>query len=67
MAELPPYRYLALALVAGIVVPGVLQYLLKEAGYGLVGDVVWVVGYVGMAAVIWFGWISRIDLTGPAE
>lgn len=66
MARSPPNWLLAVVVVVGIVVPGVLSYWLDSAGFRLVSDVVWVGGYALMIATVWYGWLSRIELTGPS-
>lgn len=53
-----------LALAAGVVVPGLLKYLLSVAGYARLGTAVWVSGYLTAALVIWYVWIRPLDLRG---
>jgi len=53
-------------LLTGIVGTGLLVMVLSSAGYPTVGNVVWVVGYGTMVAVLWYGWIRPLDL-GPGE
>lgn len=57
---------LALVLATGVVVPGFADYALSTAGYPSVGMVVWAVGYVLMALVVWYRWIRPLDLAGPS-
>lgn len=66
MADRPPRWLLAVVLAAGVVVPGLVQHWLHGAGYGLAGDVVWVVGYVGAALAVWYGWLRPIEFAGSA-
>lgn len=66
MADLPSRRLLALVLAAGVLVPGLLQYLLERAGYPLAADAVWVAGYGGTVLVVWYGWLRPLDLRGPS-
>ena len=56
---------LGAVLVAGIVLPGVTDYVLNQAGYPMVGAVVWATGYAAMVLVVWHGWVRPLDLTGP--
>ncbi len=59
---------LAVALVgAGIVVPGVLDYLLHDAGYPLYGKVSWVLGMAVLVGGAWVLWLRDVELTGPIE
>ncbi|MDL5362187.1 hypothetical protein [Halalkalicoccus sp. NIPERK01] len=55
-----------LVLVTGIVVPGVMNFVLSVVlGQQMLGRLVWALGYTLMIAVIWYGWIRPLDLTGP--
>ncbi len=55
-----------LVLVTGIVVPGVMNYVLSVAlGQPTLGRIVWALGYTLMIAVLWYGWLRPLDLTGP--
>jgi len=56
-----------IVLAAGVFVPGVADYALSTAGFDTAGMVVWAVGYLTMAAVVWYRWVRPLDLTGPAE
>ncbi|AHG04672.1 hypothetical protein HALDL1_14540 [Halobacterium sp. DL1] len=56
---------LALVLAAGIALPGVADYALKEAGAPTAGAVVWALGYATMVLVVWYYWIRPLDITGP--
>lgn len=56
----------AAVLLAGVILPGVADYLLSMAGFGTIGMVVWAVGYLAMILAIWYRWIRPLDLTGPA-
>lgn len=56
---------LGAVLVAGVVVPGVADYALSTAGYDTAGMVVWAVGYLSMALVVWYRWLRPLDFTGP--
>ncbi len=55
-----------LVLVAGIVVPGVMDYVFSVLlGRQDLGRIVWASGYALMVVVIWYGWIRPLDLSGP--
>lgn len=54
-------------IAAGILLPGVANYYLADAGYHTLGSVVWVGGYGAMVFVVWYGWIRPLDLGGPAD
>lgn len=54
-----------LVLTVGVVVPGVVNYVLSHTGYGTAGTVVWVGGYLTMVLFVWYRWIRPLDLTGP--
>jgi membrane protein CcdC involved in cytochrome C biogenesis len=55
-----------LVLVSGIVIPGVMNYVLSVAlGQEMLGRMVWVLGYTMMIGVIWYGWLRPLDLQGP--
>ena len=56
---------LGAVLAAGVVVPGVADYALSTAGFDTAGMVVWAVGYLTMALVVWYRWIRPLDLSGP--
>lgn len=66
MADLPPRWLLAVVLGASIVVPGFINWVAVQAGYPLVGDVVWVVGFATMVGLVWWGWLRPLDIRGPS-
>ena len=56
----------AIVIVAGIVGPGVLNYVISvPLGAPLLGRLVWILGYTAMVVVIWFYWLRPIDFRGP--
>lgn len=58
----------ALALIAaGVVVPGILDYLLHRAGYPAFGKLTWVLGMGLLVAGAWLVWLRDVELTGPIE
>ena len=56
---------LGAVLAAGIVLPGVMDFVLNQAGYPTLGAIVWAMGYASMVLVVWAGWIRPLDLSGP--
>lgn len=54
-----------LTIAFAVVIPGLLKYLLTEAGFGFLGTVVWALGYGGFAVAFWYLFVRPIDLTGP--
>ena len=67
MEETPSAGLLAVVVAGGVVVPGVSNYALHEAGYPSLGTLVFAVGYGTMALLVWFGWLRHLELTGPAD
>lgn len=57
---------LALLMVTGVVVPGVLSYFVGKAGYPTLGSFVWFTGFATMVLLVWYLFIRPLDLTGPA-
>lgn len=59
-------KYLVVVvLAAGVVVPGLVQFAVREAGYPQAATAAWVVGYAGVVALVWWRWVRPIDLSGP--
>ncbi|SFR94215.1 hypothetical protein SAMN05216559_1474 [Halomicrobium zhouii] len=54
-----------LTLVAIIVIPGVANAVLSQAGYGTLGSVVWAVGYGSGALFIWYAYIRPLNIRAP--
>ncbi|KYH25981.1 hypothetical protein HAPAU_10710 [Halalkalicoccus paucihalophilus] len=66
MVALSSKAAFVLVLVTGIVVPGVMNYVFSVVlGQQMLGRLVWVLGYTLMIAVIWYGWLRPLELTGP--
>lgn len=57
--------FLALLIAAGVIVPGVLDYALHQAGRPALGSGVWLAGFGTMVLVVWYGWIRPLDFQGP--
>lgn len=55
----------ALVLTAGILVSGVADWALTQAGYEVAGIAVWILGYLGTMLVVWYLWLRPLDITGP--
>ena len=56
-----------LALAIGVFVPGLLDYLLSNAGYVALGRAVWAGGYLTAIALIWYIWLRPLDFHGTTE
>jgi len=56
----------ALLLSGGVVLPGLANYALGQAGFGSLGTLVWVVGYLGAMVLIWYIWLRPMEITGPS-
>ncbi|WP_240729975.1 hypothetical protein [Halalkalirubrum salinum] len=56
---------LALVLLAGVGGSGVARWAFGQAGFDILGSVVFVAGYGTMVFVLWFGWLRHIDIRGP--
>lgn len=66
MAALSGKAAFVLVLVSGIVIPGVMNYVLSAGlGQEQLGRIVWVLGYTLMIGVIWYGWLRPLDFRGP--
>ncbi|MFB6112169.1 MAG: hypothetical protein ABEJ35_06500 [Halobacteriaceae archaeon] len=66
MPNLPPRWLLAVIIAASIVIPGVANWALVRAGYPLLGDVVWILGFATMVGLVWWGWLRPLDIQGPS-
>jgi hypothetical protein len=64
-ARTPPRSLLVALFLGGIVLPGVVSYVLNAAEFTLISDVVWVSGYAIAVFLAWYGWIRPLDITGP--
>ena len=56
---------LGLTIAAVVIVPGLANGFLSDAGYPWVGSAVWALGYGFGVVVIWYVWIRPLDITGP--
>lgn len=55
-----------LVLITGVVVPGVMNYVLAVVlGQEMLGRIVWILGFGMMVFVIWYGWLRPLDFKGP--
>lgn len=50
-----------LFVVAGVTIPGVLNFLLTKAGMSQIGTLAWVAGYGTIILLAWAIWIRPID------
>lgn len=55
----------AAILLGGVAGTGLVVRLLNNAGYSGIGVAVWIGGYGATLAVLWYGWLRPLDLTGP--
>ena len=56
---------LALALLVGIALTGQVAGLVRSAGFPVVSEIVWPVGYLSIIIAAWFVWIRPIDFRAP--
>lgn len=56
---------LAAILLIGIAGTGLVRRYLGEIGLNGIGRIVYILGYGGTIAAIWYGWIRPLDITGP--
>jgi hypothetical protein len=54
-----------LTIAFGVIVPGILKYLLTDAGYPFIGTLVWAFGFGSIAIAFWYRFILPLDITGP--
>jgi len=54
-----------LTLAVGVVVPGLANYALANAGYPTLGTVAWATGYLSVMVAAWYVWVRPVDF-GPA-
>lgn len=64
--NLPGWATGALLLVGTISVAGISDYVLTNAGFELLGTLVWGLCYGTALFVVWTVWLRDIELTGPA-
>lgn len=56
---------LGLTLVAVILIPGLANAALSQAGYGALGSLVWAVGYGSGALFVWYVYIRPLKIRAP--
>lgn len=56
---------LGLTLVAVVVIPGLANAALSQAGYDTLGSVVWAVGYGSGALFVWYVYVRPLDIRAP--
>lgn len=54
-----------LTLVAIVVIPGIANAALSQAGYGTIGSVVWAVGFGSGVLFIWYAYVRPLDIRAP--
>lgn len=52
-------------LVAIVVLPGLANAILADAGYETLGSVVWALGYGSGALFVWYVWIRPLNVRAP--
>lgn len=57
----PDWAKAAAVLVSGVVLAGLADYLLAQAGHEGLGALVWVVGYGGAVFAVWVVWLRRLE------
>lgn len=55
-----------LTLALGVVVPGLANYVLTNAGYPMLGSAAWAGGYLTAMLILWYVWIRPLDLRGSS-
>jgi hypothetical protein len=66
-SRLPGWAAGALLLVGTVSVAGIADYVLTNAGFDLLGTLVWGFCYTTALFVIWMVWLRDIELTGPTD
>jgi hypothetical protein len=56
----------ALLLIGGLIAIGLLNRILRGAGYPTLGLVTWVGGYAALVLIAWYRWIRPLDLGPPS-
>lgn len=56
---------LGLTLLAVIVVPGLANAALSQAGYETLGSAIWAVGYGSGALFVWYVYVRPLDIRAP--
>lgn len=59
--RLPGWAKAAIVLGAGVVLAGLADYALSQAGYPSLGALAWATGYAGVVVVIWAGWLRNLE------
>lgn len=57
---------LGAVLASGVIIPGVANYLLYQAGLQTAAWWAWYGGYATMVLVVWYNWIRPLDLSGAS-
>lgn len=58
---LPGWAKPAFVLATGVVLSGLADFALTEAGYPSLATLVWVAGYGGVVVVVWAVWLRELD------
>lgn len=63
--DIPGWTKFLLVLGAGVIVSGLADFFLAQAGYRALAAYVWTVGYAGTIIVLWVVWLRPIDFEQP--
>ena len=56
--------FFVIVVVGTIIIPGLLVGLLEAAGFSLLGNFVWILGYGTGIFIVWYLWLRPLDLVG---
>lgn len=59
--RLPGWATAAVVLALGVVLAGLADYALSQAGHPSLGTLAWVAGYSAAVLVVWAGWLRGVD------
>ena len=59
--------FFVIVVVGTIIIPGLLVGLLETAGFSLLGNFVWILGYGTGIFIVWYLWLRPLDLKGAVE
>lgn len=60
-AGVPGWAKAAAVLGVGVVLAGLTDYALSQAGYPSLGTLAWVAGYSAAILVVWAGWLRGVE------
>lgn len=59
--EVPGWMKGAVVLAVGLVVGGLADYALSQAGYASLGALAWVIAYSGIVVTVWAVWLRHLE------